>query len=168
MDRATLMKELEYLNKDNDPMQQMVNENVLKVYDVLYKQGHSGFSFSYVTSLIRKLIFEDGIIKPILSYEEDPDDWYDRGDHYQNLRRSSVFYDKDTEIYTDVGKCLVTDDDGETWWHKGGWFRAFDQIKIPYKPDGKKWYIYIEPTVDLEPGYGADDGQYIIKKVEYR
>lgn len=156
------MKELAYLNKDNDPMQQMVTENVLAVYDVLDKQGHSGFSFNYVTSLIRKLIFENGIIKPILPYEEDPDDWYDKGDRYQNLRRSSVFYDKDTGKYADIDKCVVTDDDGETWCYRGGWFRTFNQIKVPYKPDGKMWYVYIEPTVE------ADDGQYIVKSVEYR
>lgn len=168
MDRETLKKELDYLNEDNDPIQQIVTENVLAVYDVLSEQGHSGFSFSYVTNLIRKLIFEGGIIKPILPYEEDPDDWYDRRDHYQNKRMSSVFYDKDTGIYTDVDKCTMTDNDGETWWHSGGWFRTFDQIKVPYKPDGKRWHVYIEPTVELEPGYGADDGQYVVKKVEYR
>ena len=171
MSRETIKAELDYLNKDNDPMQNMVTDNVLEVYDVLSKQGHSGFSFSYVTSLIKKLVFEDGLIKPIQAYEDEPDDWITHdpnGSSWQNKRRSSVFYDKDTGIYSDVDKCLMTDNDGESWWHTGGWFRTFCQIKVPYKPDGKKWYVYIEPAIELVPGYGADDGEYIIKEIEYR
>lgn len=171
MNRETLKKELEYLEQDGDEMQKAVTKDVLEVYDVISNQGHSGFSFGYVTELIRRLVFEDGIIKPILPYEEDPDDWWchdPKGRNYQNKRRTSVFYDKDTGIYSDIDKCVMTDNDGETWFTTGGWCRTFKQIKPPYRFDGKKWHIYTEPTIELEPGYGADDGQYIIKKVEYR
>lgn len=172
MRRDALKKELEYLEKDGDCIQKMVTENVLEVYDVLAGQGHTGFSFGYVTNLIKKLVFDDGLMRPILPYEDDPDDWSNRldpeGNTYQNKRRTSVFYDKDIDRYTDVEKAVVTDNDGESWFTTGGWVRTFEQIKPPYLPDGKRWHIYIEPTIDLEPGYGADDGQYIIKKVEYR
>lgn len=171
MKREALKKELEYLEKDGDEMQKLVTEDVLEVYDVLTNQGHTGFSFNYVTNLIKRLVFDDGLLRPIQPYDENTNDWICRdpeGNTYQNKRRSSVFYDKDVDRYTDVDKAVVTDDDGKSWFTTGGWVRTFEQIKPPYKPDGKRWYIHTEPTIELEQGCGADDGYYIIKKIEYR
>ena len=185
MNREQLEHELDYLVKGSDCMQKSMNNDILKIFDAFEKVGdeggHSGFSFSYLKGMVQKLIIDDGLIRPILSIKEDPDDWnesqpirpeIDKGivKIFQNKRRCNVFghlYEDGTELYMDVDKARMTDCDGKVWYNSSG-CRQFETIAVPYIPDGKKWYIYTKPTIELEPGYSADEDAYVITKVEYR
>ena len=181
MKREFLEKELNTLSENGkDEMQDSITKDVLEIYDkiceVADKSGHSGNSYAYLMGLVQRLIIDERLINPIKDIDEDPDDWNqvegfgDGKAHYQNKRRSSVFctvFENGQKQYTDVEKATFTDDVGKTWWH-GSACKPYEVIKVPYMPDGKKWHIYIMPTIELEPGNGADEGFYTIYKVEYR
>ena len=174
MNRTSLEKELKSIGTDE--IQNLMTENILEVYDVIQKQGHSGFSFGYFKNLLERLVLEDGLINPIKSIAEDPDDWASDiygptsgGKVYQNKRKPSVFCTvKDgKEIYKDQSKAIFTDNGGENWFSSKK-FDQFTTIKVPYLPDNKKWYIYTEPTVELNPGESANEDEYVITKIEYK
>ena len=49
-------KELDLLNKDKDEMQSLMNRNLLEILKVFDKQGHSGFSASYLRRALNRLL----------------------------------------------------------------------------------------------------------------
>lgn len=76
-------KELDLLNKDNDGMQKMMNKNILDILEVFCDQGHSGFSASYLTNILNRLMDW----KPLSPLTGADDEWHEcSGGDEQNIR----------------------------------------------------------------------------------
>ena len=177
--RETLEAELKSLEEPDDNMQPLITRDVLAIYDAIAKvadeSGHSGASFNYMMGLVNQLIIKGKLIRPIKDIDEDPDDWLDISEHsnsvhrgkveklYQNKRRPSVFCevedDGSSKKYYDIDNCAVTDSNGNMWYGTSR-YRQFENITVPYSPDGKVWKIYEEKSND------GIDSHAVIKKIE--
>lgn len=79
-------------NTTDDEIQQEACKCVMELLEVLAKQGHSGFSLSYILSLLKKL----AKFKPLSPLTGQDDEWVKVMEEngkpfYQNKRYSSVF-----------------------------------------------------------------------------
>jgi len=75
-----------------DEMQREMNRGLLQLLAVFSLQGHSGFSASYATSALEKLLR----YQPLGPLTGEPDEWIDHGDGvYQNKRCGHVFKQPD-------------------------------------------------------------------------
>lgn len=176
--RKALEEELKSLEQPDDNMQPLITRDVLNIYDAICKvadeSGHSGASFNYMMGLVNQLIIKGKLIRPIKDIDEDPDDWADitersagsRRDKieklYQNKRRPSVFCEVENggfKKYYDIDNCAVTDSNGNMWYGTNR-YRQFENITVPYSPDGKVWKIYEEPSNE------GTDSYAVIKKIE--
>lgn len=71
----------------------VMRENILEIISVVSSQGHSGFSFSYLSSIMNKYFSKTQILSPLTGEDSE---WMDISDYsdnpmYQNNRMSSVF-----------------------------------------------------------------------------
>lgn len=101
----------------DDEMQQEVCKCVMELLETLEKQGHSGFSVSYILSLFNKL----ANFKPLSPLTGNADEWNkfeeeDGKPFYQNKRYSTVF---------------KLDEDGRAW-DNSRYPRRY--ITFPYQP----------------------------------
>ena len=149
-------------SKDGLEMQKEVTNCIMELMDVFCKQGHSGFSASYVVNLFKDLV--DG--KPLspLTGDEDewsePLDWGHNGRVVQQNRRYSALFrenrDNSTAHYID--DVVFSDNGGITWFtspHKAQKYRK--PIKFPWMPPKEPRYVYIKYAEDVPPGESLDD-----------
>ena len=123
--------ELARINKGGDDMQDLMDKHILDIIQVFSDQGHSGFSASYLTNRVERLMR----FLPITPLQGTDDEWNDCGRErdstpiFQNKRCSRVFkdgvgaYDVEAEVFSDNG--------GITWFTRGG-HRVY--IDFPYMP----------------------------------
>lgn len=139
-------RELARIDKDNDGMQDRINNQILEIIEKFSKQGHSGFSASYALSILERLLR----FKPITPLTGEDDEWnevYEKNGliHCQNRRCSSVFMDKDKHgniIHCeDIDAYVVSDNGGITWFSSG---RFRKTVTFPYTPPTHAEKIYIE------------------------
>lgn len=109
-------EELSLLVKNNDSIQNEINNDIIELVEVFAKQGHSGFTASYTLGILNRLLSW----KPITPLTGSDDEWGEVFDNesntQQNKRCSSVFrknFDNSTAYYLD-GK-VFSDDGGKTW-----------------------------------------------------
>lgn len=99
---------------DGDEMQEQMNRSLLELVLVFSTHGHSGFSASYATSRLEKLLrFE-----PLGPLTGEPDEWIDHGECMQNTRCGTVFkqpdrfngqaYDIDARIFREPNGACYT------------------------------------------------------------
>ena len=90
-------------SKDNDAieMQKIINDNILELLRVFERQGHSGFSASYVLNHFKRL----ANFQPITALTGKEDEWVEIGENCeQNIRCPSVFRDnKDNSTARNFG-----------------------------------------------------------------
>lgn len=126
---------------DVDEMQLEMNRGLLQLLAVFAAQGHSGFSASYATSMLEKLMrFEP--LGPLTGADEE---WFDHGDGmFQNMRCGHVFkqadrfdgqaYDLDGRIFREPsGSCYTNRD-------------SMVPITFPYTP--KREYVDVPASAD--------------------
>ena len=111
-------KELDIIGmgENSEDMDLLMRNNILEFVEVMSKQGHSGFSGSYIVSCLEKLLrFE-----PLSPLTGEDSEWNECGDGYlQNKRCSRVFKSNDRfdgKPYDIEGKVFVEhyfNDEGE-------------------------------------------------------
>ena len=101
-----------------DEMQDLMEYYALEVLDVIDNQGHSGFSYGYLMSLLTPLL-NDLPITPLTGREWE---WGTMVDKDQNKRCSRVFRDENGNAHNTNGR-VFSDDGGKTW------FRSRDSRK---------------------------------------
>lgn len=138
-------EELDRLNKDNDGMQEAMNNNIIEIVKVFSEQGHTGFTASYALGLIKKLL----AWKPITPLTGEEDEWCEVCDTKRNLqqnkRYSSVFRENfDNSTAYDIEGRIFSDDGGKTWFTRG---RRGSSVPVtfPYTVPEKPEYVLIEP-----------------------
>lgn len=119
-----------------DEMQDAMNSHILKMVEIFSEEGHSGFSASYATNILEKLLrFEP--LKPLTGAD---DEWteldYAPEMCFQNKRCSHVFKRKDGTAYDSEGR-IFKYPDGSCVTRNGS---AVD-ITFPYTP--KREYVDI-------------------------
>lgn len=117
-----------------DEMQKAMNTGLLEILLVFSSQGHSGFSASYATAAIEKLLrFE-----PLGPLTGEPSEWIEVADGlWQNKRCSRLFKDADGRAYDIDGKVFREPD--------GGCYTSIDSrvyVEFPYTP--KTEYVDVE------------------------
>lgn len=157
-------KELDLLNKDNDEMQALMNRNLLEILEVVSKQGHSGFSASYLRNALNRLLDW----KPLTPLTGEDDEWSDcsYGDKVleQNKRCSAVFRknrDNSTAYYIH-GK-VFSDNGGITWFTNS---KSKIPVKFPFKVPSESEKVYIEYTEEVPAGFTSDEYEIITDKPE--
>lgn len=101
-----------------DEMQREMNRGLLQLVAVFAIQGHSGFSASYATAVLEKLLR----FQPLGPLTGADDEWIDHGDGvFQNRRCSHVFkqpdrfngqaYDLDGRVFREPNGCCFTSRD---------------------------------------------------------
>ncbi len=106
-------KELALLGKDEEGLQDMINEDILQIVETFSEQGHSGFSAGYALSIIKRLLDW----KPITPLTGEEGEWVECGPNLeQNNRCSAVFRDNrdNTTAHYIYGK-VFSDDGGKSW-----------------------------------------------------
>lgn len=119
-------RELQYLSKDPDEMQQQINTDIMALLSLFSLQGHSGSSAAYTTSVLTKLLRWE----PITPLTGEDSEWVEVGTGvFQNSRCSRVFKDADGGAY---------DIDGKVFQDKNGsWFTNSESrvpVTFPYVP----------------------------------
>lgn len=135
-------KELSLISNSDDPMQSLMNQNILDLITEFSKQGHSGFSASYLTNTLNRLMQ----FKPLTPLTGEDDEWNEVTDGvWQNNRYSSVFKVTNGTAY-DNGAFIKTDDDGNTYWSSGG---RREYITFPYTPPNEPKVIDETPNKEF-------------------
>lgn len=150
--------ELDRIPKDNDNMQEAVNNDILEIIEKFSEQGHSGLSAGYVIGKISRLLN----YKPITPLTGEEDEWYEansRGDR-KNKRCTSVFQKEDGKVI-DIDAIIVSDNGGITWYTSG---RFYKEISFPYYPPNEPEKVYIEYTEDVPAGFTSDNYETITDK----
>jgi len=133
-----------------DGMQCLVTKEVMDIVKLFCKQGHSGFSASYVLNLLRRLLDR----KPILPLTGEDDEWeeveeWNKTDNtQQNKRCSAVFrnnFDNSTAYYL-YGK-VFTDDGGKSWFTNHD---SFVPVKFPYYVPLESEKVYLTKEEETE------------------
>lgn len=118
-------------------------EGALEAFEVLCKQGHSGYSICFTKQILNRLI--DG--KPLTPIEDTEDVWNvvnrdSKGKHYQCKRMSSLFKDvaeDGTVTYTDINRYYcVSEDNPYASWHNGFVGKIYSEmfpLTMPYMPN---------------------------------
>jgi len=104
------------MTEDGDEYNAMGRNAILELVEKFAEQGHSGFSASYVTNCLEKLLRWE----PLSPLTGEDSEWtlleYDDETRYQNKRCSRVFKDFDGRAYDIEGKVFwdwYTNEDGE-------------------------------------------------------
>ena len=155
--------ELAKIKKDEDGMQEVMNNCILEIVEKFSELGHSGFSVGYALSVLERLLR----FKPIFPLSGDNDEWNEitemDGEHtYQNKRCSSVF--KRTDAQGNVDRCydidsVVVSDDGGITWFQSGRFRK--DVAFPYLPPVHPEKVYIEYTEEVPHGFTGNEFEII-------
>lgn len=143
-------QELNRIEKDDEGMQEIVNQGILDVVRVFSEQGHSGFSARYSLNLIERLL----AYKPITPLTGEDDEWnslteYGDTEKQQNKRCSSVFRvkQKDGSYFAyDIDDAIYTEDEGETWFSKNERY----EISFPYTVPKEPERIYLKVKEDTQ------------------
>lgn len=119
-----------------DEMQELICRNICEVIKVVYNQGHSGFSHSYLLSMLNKLL-KDEPLKPLTGEENE---WYEPDEHGSrwNKRFHRVLKDESGFPYDLEGRIFRVGKDG-------GYFSCGASCiytKFPYTPHTE--YITLE------------------------
>ena len=142
--------------KFNDDMQELICAQVLDLLNMFANHGHSGMSAPYALDMFNKL----ANFKPIAPITGEDWEWVDvsgfsDGTRYQNKRCSSIFKDKDGNVYDIDGKVFwewnVREDGSpcKSYYTNGG---CHTPITFPYTP-GKRVeeYRYSDATPPAPP-----------------
>ena len=151
---------LERACKDEDglKMQKEVTRDVLELLDVFSKQGHSGFSASYVMGLFKRLVDH----KPLSPLTGNDDEWsvdLDTDDKtQQNLRCPSLFrqnHDNSTAHFVD--DVIFSDNGGVTWFTSSMDRDYKTPVTFPCMPPNEPRRVYIKYTEEVPPGETCDE-----------
>ena len=142
-------RELELLGKDDDGLQERMNQQILDIVATFAEQGHTGFTAEYALSILERLLRW----KPILPLTGEKSEWGTEASKNQNNRCYSVFRGENG-IATDGDEFIVSDDGGITWYSTNE--IPLTPITFPYTPPVHPKKIYIEYTEDVRPGYTSD------------
>ena len=128
----------DYEHDDMDEMQDMIELDILEILDVIYNQGHSGFSHGYLINCLIPLL-KDRPITPLTG-----NDWewnINVHGNDQNKRCSKVFRRKDGTAYNIDGRAF-SDNGGKTWFTNK---ESFKDISFPCKSgDLETEYVIID------------------------
>lgn len=91
-------RELKLAGVEQDIYGDYLSDAVLALIDLFSKQGHSGMSASYTLHLFDKVAH----FKNITPLTDNPDEWINHGDYYQNIRNSSCFSEDGGQTYYDL------------------------------------------------------------------
>lgn len=106
----------------------MVGPAVEELLETFFKQGHSGFSASLVSSIFYQLI-KGRTLTPLTGM---PDEWVDVDDKlFQNRRCGSVFKEKDTGQFYDVDGYIFVNKNGSSFTCK----ESHKSVTFPYSPE---------------------------------
>lgn len=155
--RARCMKQLgEQADTYDVYMQNLALDQAMEAYQavetVLESQGHSGFSYGYVTRIVKNLI-DGNILTPIEEYDEYSDilDIHIEGEtSYQNKRLPSFFKhvkDDGSVYYVDVERVVCTDPDHSSSWSNGFIRSLVDEmypISLPYMPPTRPYVVVVD------------------------
>lgn len=132
--------ELDRIPKDNDNMQEAVNNDILEIIEKFSEQGHSGFSAGYVIGKISRLLN----YKPITPLTGEEDEWYEANSRgaRKNKRCTSVFQKEDGKVI-DIDAIIVSDNGGITWYTTSDNYEIItdkpDRIKTLYEEKRKEF-----------------------------
>ena len=119
---------------DGDEMQALMNDHMRELVLVFASQGHSGFSASYATAALEKLLRSE----PLRPLTGDTDEWVQvASDVWQNRRCSRVFKGPDGRAYDIEGRVFRYPD--------GGCYTSRDSrvyVEFPYAPTTE--YVHVE------------------------
>lgn len=160
-------RELEILEKacdtnDGLEMQKEVTKCVMELMDVFGKQGHSGFSASYVVNLFKNLV-EGKPLSPLTGDEDEwgePLDWGRNGAVVQQNRRYSALFreNRDNSTAHCVDDIVFSDNGGVTWFTSGAKAQKYRKpIKFPWMPPKEPRYVYIKYTKEVPAGETCDE-----------
>ena len=149
-------------SKDGLEMQKEVTKDILELLDVFEKQGHSGFSASYVVNLFKDLVN----YKPLSPLTGEDDEWADAISFgpddppaQLNKRCHGLFrknYDNSTARYMD--DIIFSDNGGITWFTCESKAQKYRKpIKFPWMPPTEPRRIYIKYAEDVPLGETSDD-----------
>lgn len=135
-------------------MQQVINDDILKIVEIFADQGHSGFSANYAINILTKLL-KYQFITPLTGED---DEWIEVTDGvYQNKRQSNIFKDKDRfdgKAYYLDGKAF-SDDGGKSWYMNGD---SWVTVEFPLRELPKTEYIIVSDTVKKWEEYLEKEG----------
>jgi len=167
MSKKFAKNELELLEKackseSGLEMQKEVTKDVLELLDVFEKQGHSGFSASYVVDIFKKLV--EG--RPLTPLTGENDEWaepFSFGPNdvpsQLNKRCHGLFrknYDNSTARYMD--DIVFSDNGGITWFTCEAKAQKYRKpIQFPWMPQAEPRRIYIKYIKDVPPGETSDE-----------
>ena len=121
-------QELARIKKDEDGMQKMMNEHILKIVRLFADEGHSGFSANYAINVLTMLLR----YLPLTAIEDNPEDWNKCSDDmYQHKRCGHIFKNKDHfdgQAYNSEGR-VFSSDNGQTWFINS---KSRVTIEFPY------------------------------------
>lgn len=131
---------------EDSKMQSAINEDIMQIIKTFSEQGHSGFSASYVISIINKLLK----FQPLSELTGNDDEWvkldYTEDVCYQNIRCPSIFKDNSGKAYNMDGK-VFSNDNGHTWYTNKD-SRVY--ITFPYSVPNNPEYVIIDNKVERE------------------
>ena len=107
-------KETGLVNPNYEPeeMQAWMELDVLEILELIYQQGHSGFSHGYMLTLLIPLL-EDLPITPLTGNDWE---WGTECGNDQNNRCPRIFKREDGTAYNVEGYTF-SDNNGKTWYH---------------------------------------------------
>lgn len=162
-----ILDEIKDKNSDSYVMQKNINDDIIEIVVAFSKQGHSGFSASYVLNIIKRLLDW----KPIRPLTGDDSEWVDCGycdkdgnKVFQNKRCSAVFKTVDEKTGNSksnyIDKYTISDDGGLTWMHARHVLDKLglnENIEFPFKVPEKPIKIYIKYTENVPLGESSDN-----------
>lgn len=128
-----------------------IYESALKAYKSLLKDGHSGMSWAFTTSVLTRMM-QHKVLTPLRGTD---DEWHESGmkdqdgtQKFQNVRQSSLFkhvHPDGTVTYNDIDRavCVDAEDKGDVH-HFGLCTSVVDEmfpITFPYSPDSKPFKV---------------------------
>ena len=123
-------------------MQEMMNDNIMELLKVLDNQGHTDFSAAIAVRLFSNLANN----KLITEIEDNPEDWYENGQHKYI---SSVFKRKDGTCYYLYGSYFA-EPDSDNFFYDG--LCSKTDVTFPLKPsDLETEYIRLDYKIDDKP-----------------
>lgn len=128
---------------------------IYEVMDLISKQGHSGMSFSFLASYLKRLLSE----RPIFPITADPNDWEDeKYGSCQNKRCYSIFLHKDGTIH-DTERAHFYDVEHDISFTSGmvsDLIDKIDPITLPYMPPVEP-YIVVGASLLLSSDENGND-----------
>lgn len=148
---------------NKDEYYSMCLDAALEVYEMLCKQGHSGYSIAVTEQILHRLIERE----PLSPIEDVPDVWNEVADRkYQCNRYSGLFKDviDASAQYTDVNRFVCHEvDNPNIPFHSGLVTRTLDKmfpIVFPYFPEKVK--VTVHESL-INPNNGDFDTVHIIR-----